>query len=101
MTSDQGPGDCEFTENRGVFNILNILLEDGGDLPEPNGDGSVYANVSPSPREEAEVRHQEGELCMHSPPHPHSPRLLFCSSCDTLQFWARTKVGPGGLRQVL
>lgn len=46
MTSDQGQEVCELIENHGFFGILNILLEDSGDLPETDGDGSLHANVS-------------------------------------------------------
>lgn len=46
MTLDQGSEVCELRGNRAVLSILNLLLEDGGDLPEPDGDGSFRANVS-------------------------------------------------------
>ena len=45
MISGQGPEVYELIENHGVFSTLNILLEDTGDLPEPDGDGSFRANV--------------------------------------------------------
>lgn len=46
MTSDQGPEVRELVDSHGVFSILNVLLEDSGDLPEPDGDGSLRVNVT-------------------------------------------------------
>ena len=46
MTSDQGPEVCELIDSHGVCSILNVLLEDSGDLPEPDGDGSLHVNVT-------------------------------------------------------
>ena len=37
---------CELIDSHGVFSILDVLLEDSGDLPEPDGDGSLHVNVT-------------------------------------------------------
>lgn len=41
-----GPEVHELREEQGVFSVLNVLLEDSGNLPEPDGGGSSHANVS-------------------------------------------------------
>ena len=37
---------CELIDSHGVFSISDVLLEDSGDLPEPDGDGSLHVNVT-------------------------------------------------------
>ena len=42
MTSDQRPEVGELIDSPEVFSMFNILLDDSGDLPEPDGDASFH-----------------------------------------------------------